>query len=205
MHFFRRLKTYPLHILLLYLLISFFLSLFSVLDYHQFLLPLPDEASMHCRLQNISREDVIVPFSGNYAGDLSVKHFIGGVNVKKVFDCHSQRENTERKTFLYQNIYSGVESGEIDRMIRETVEKYKTTRNRWFYNRDQYKMLLSRRLISLDRHGFSQVPLDPYQDYWSFFVLMKIIVSILSFMILLCLMALPCCQRILPLKEVTLV
>lgn len=199
---YKRLKTYPLHILLLFLLISFCVSLISVLDYHQFLLPLPDEAAMHCRLHNISKEDVVIPFSGNY-GDLSVKHFIGGVNVRKFLECRSLRAET--KTFLYQNIYSGVHSDEIDRLLNETIEKYKTTRNRWFYNREQYRSLLNRRSISLDRHGFSDSPLNPYQDYWFFFITMKMISSFFSLMILLFLISLPCCQRLLPLKEGSLV
>ena len=191
----RRIKHYPFQVLLLFLFVGILLSLMPLFDYHQFLLPLPDDAAMHCHLGNITKENVVVSI-GNH-GDPTMKHFVAGINLRKVLECRSTRGASY--TFLYQNVYTGVSRDDVDTRMRETIEKYKTVRNRWRY------LLSSVGQQKVDRHGFSEIPLNPYENYWFSFIMMKFFILFFTTLIVLLLLSVPCCQRLFPLREAVVV
>ena len=202
----KRIKSNFSKSLLSVMILTLTLSLLPIFDYHQFLLPLPDSVAMQCRLSNISKEEVVV-FIGNH-NDPTVKHFVGGINLRKEFFCtykwESMKEKQKEHIFLYQNIYTNIRVEEIEKLLQETIEKYKTVRNKWRYDRSEYRLLLNSR--HLDRHGFTETPLDPYQDYyyWVTFVLTKTVT--LFFAVILFILSLSLtsfCQRLFPLKEAT--
>lgn len=175
----------------LFFLLFLFLSFLPIFDYHQFLLPLPDQAAMLCRLQNLSVEEDIL-------GEIPDGHilvqkpneitriFLYATNLRKEIQCSSSEGGN--RTFHYHNVYLNILHQDIEEEMDSIRESYSFPRKKWFYEREKYNHLLGLQNEKVDRHGLSEEPIDIYQSqyYWIILVMMKLLILLTDFILTIC-------------------
>ena len=167
----------------------------SVFDYHQWLLPRPEQALMLCRLTNITldhnktitdRPDGYVSKGG---GEVAKMYFYATSLWKRVSCWYPNSPEEHSSSFIYHNLYIDILRVDLDWEIEKSRAKYAQfeggVRQRWRYNRERYGYLLDG--VNLDRHGFIDQPVDIYLQYipwflvgWSAIVISSLLLTSLT-------------------------
>lgn len=175
----------------LFLFLFLILSFLPVFDYHQFLLPLPDQAAMLCRLQNLSVEEDIL-------GEIPDGHilvekpneitriFLYATNLKKEIQCSSDKGGN--RTFHYHNVYLNILHQDVEAEMELVRVEYSFPRKKWFYEREKYNHFFNLQHGKVDQYGLSEEPIDIYQSqyYWIILVMMKLLILFIDFILTIC-------------------
>lgn len=182
----------PTRTFAIFILITLVVYYSSLFDYHQFLLPSPEQSIVECRLLNLTleRNGTITDRPDGYIKKPTggeAKMYFYATNLWKEIQCDSRK-------YLYHNLYLDILRVDVEEEMEKTREKYKLSgvRVRWRYDREKYSYLLGG--VQLDRYGFVDEPLDIYQNYkpWvilSWFLILvfglfltSLVISLLSFL-----------------------
>ena len=187
----------PKYCALLYVVIFLLLGCYyPPLDYHRLLLPKPHEAAMMCSLvgitsyQNITEYDVV----GRLTGD-KFPILLYATTVVRTMSCHYMEEvlgeEEEPTKYVYRLPFLNISHVDVDREMDVMLLKYETPVKLWKYDSDEDSYLL--RGVDVDRHGFSEEPVDIYKDYIHSYIIMKVCTAVVTLFLVLVIMMVARC------------
>lgn len=176
----RRDKFSNRNILLLFVIVYIVLGLLPAFDYHRLLLPDENDALMHCKLVAITTENNITEIEiGHVLLSDNTKLYLYTTTILREMSCHST--DSEPEPYLYRDIYLNISHIDINREISRMRETHVEEKELWLYDSSNTYLL---RGFTLDRFGFSPVPIDPYRDFWTAFVVVKLFLLIPTIILL---------------------
>jgi hypothetical protein len=163
-----------------------FVVLFLVLSYlppfdtHNLLLPRADDVETTCTLVGITTYQNITSGFIFVAGadDISVSLYT--TTVVRMMSCIGARrhnDDNDPKTFSYTKVYINMSYGDIDRELDMISLQYTEPTQLWKYDPKESFLLRS---VIVDRHGFSEEPIDIYRDWTHANIIMKSLVFVIS-------------------------
>lgn len=174
-------KYYLLAIVLLF----FFLNYLSFFDPHRLLLPRANDVEMNCGLVGITSTQNI---TAGYltAGSEEIPVFLYSTTVVRTMSCTpgKNEDSTEimRESYhyVYKHVFLNISSHDVEREIAMMALRFSDRTILWKYDRERDGFLL--RDKPLDRHGFSEEPIDIYADgdYTKAYLLMRVLSLVMS-------------------------
>ena len=154
------------------------LSLLPPFDYHQLLLPKPEEAALDCHLISLQSRPGIESLVG-YTEHGTIKQYLYSITVVREISCLPQG-GVKELLFLYREVYLNISQIDVDEEIERMKERYTTPYRVYRYNPGDAYLL---RHHELDRHGISMEPIDIYEDYYKSYVAMKLLTLLVTIII----------------------